>query len=201
MISQEIDCAPIRPNSVGIALPPGTNKTFCSFPSPLLSNPTHPILADNKDPMTGNEAPSTRVFAIPELAEAVFQFAGPRTIRTLRLVCRLFPDRCSLFFFVTLDLANPKRYPDLKRIADSATDSSAPEDGWGILDHIHSIKLNGRVQYVAVSSTPLARVLNRCRNIRHINIVDPRERFGGTRSAPSEPLPLWPDLSDLAALD
>lgn len=148
--------------------------------------------------MTGNKAPSARFFDIPELAEEVFQFAGPRTIRTLRLVCRLFRDRCSPFFFLTLDLTSLKSYPNLKRIANSLTKSSKPEDQWGILDHVHTLKLDWRIQFESASSAILTLILNQCRHLRHINIADPGEDSGGkTPSAPSGPLLLWPNFSEV----
>jgi hypothetical protein len=104
----------------------------------------------------------------------------------LRLVNRLFLDLCAHRFSITLDLENVRRYPDLKKLAESAlafkgtaalasspertdmTDRGQPSP----LDLIQSLKIS-RDRHLCRSLTPdIVSILNQCGNLRHIIIKD-----------------------------
>ncbi|KAG0369142.1 hypothetical protein BGX24_002529, partial [Mortierella sp. AD032] len=126
---------------------------------------------------------SMRVLRLPELFNAIVQYLDRKNIHTLRLVNTLILDQCSPHFSITLDLERKSRYPNLKKLAESAL---AIEEGAAMastgrtaetgrkqsspLDQIQGLRIIQGYSLRSSLTPEIVSILNQCGNLRHIDI-------------------------------
>ncbi|KAG0278924.1 hypothetical protein BGZ95_002769 [Linnemannia exigua] len=151
--------------------------------------------------MAASESSLIRAFRLPELSTIIIQYLDPKNIYKLRLVNTFFLDQCSAHFSITFDLENERRYPDLKKLAESALATKEREvmaSTGGIdktdceqsspLDVIQSLKVSlGRSPHKSLTPE-IVSILNQCGNLRRLFIrddSDPAIKFPEKQSYPA----------------
>jgi len=144
--------------------------------------------------MTPHQLSWTRALTLPELFDAVIQYMESENIHCLRLVNKMFLELCASYFYITLNVDNSKRYPDMKWILDRHYSVMETKQRRDPLDMIQSLRVfAGHSGYSTTDPRGLSTFLNRCRNLRHITIGDI-----GSDALPEKPwYParlLWPEF-------
>ncbi|GJJ68423.1 hypothetical protein EMPS_00769 [Entomortierella parvispora] len=114
------------------------------------------------------ERPWIVVFRLPELFEVVAQHLDPKSIHSLRLVCRAFHNVCAPYFSITLNVGHVERCECLKALLEAA---STTNGGCNPLDQIQSVVITGFPHSQFSMLDPKGGVvLNQLQNIRHLSI-------------------------------
>ncbi|GJJ68462.1 hypothetical protein EMPS_00808 [Entomortierella parvispora] len=119
------------------------------------------------------QSAQTAVFDIPELVQSILVFLDPRTLNIVRGLNRAFHLHCEPHFSILLIIGHRQRYEQLRELANLAKEKSGSRSPVDVIRSLHlSYQHNMYQQFQEFVLQSLASVLNRCRNLREITIVD-----------------------------
>ncbi|KAG0048148.1 hypothetical protein BGZ83_006845 [Gryganskiella cystojenkinii] len=152
---------------------------------------------DTSDLATNDRLKSLAITTLnlPELAQVIFSHLDNRTIHTLRLVNRNFLNLCRPFFAITLDVDDHHRYTDLGHLVTLSLKGAA--NTIDPMDQIQGLKVNrGHDEHsYAIISQGIPGALNRCQNLRHIELTD-LQGYSEPPEKPTYPARMvWPSLA------